>query len=389
MKICLINSLYTPYYRGGAEIVVENVAKELIAENHQVVVITIGRTNGISVEGNLTVYRIKPFNVFSFLDINQRPVWLRVIWHPLDVFNFSSARKIRNILTVQKPDLVMTHNLKGIGYLIPRLIRKMNIKHWHTIHDVQLSRPSGLILFGQEKPFLILDKIYEKICRRLFGSPEMVISPSNWLMDYYRVRGFFPESKTMILSNPVVFRKVDKACVGEKTKDYIKLLYVGQLVNHKGIFLLIKACKKLSQKNWRLVIVGSGDAKEAVEQEIEGDTRFELVGRVEQSRVIEYYRQADLTIVPSLCYENSPSVIYESLVANVPVIAADIGGIGEIVKDDYNGFTFAPGNEKNLMEVLEHFLNHPENIEALKKNCFISVRNYSVGNYVKQLLLMY
>jgi glycosyltransferase involved in cell wall biosynthesis len=145
----------------------------------------------------------------------------------------------------------------------------------------------------------------------------------------------------------------------------------------------------LTPANWRLTIVGSGEAKERIEQLIEGDGRFNLVGRVEQNRVIEYYRQADLTIVPSFCYENSPTVIYESLVANVPVIAADIGGIGEIVKDDYNGFTFAPGNEKNLIEVLEHFLTHPENIEMVKKNCFVSVRNNSAAAYVKQLISMY
>jgi glycosyltransferase involved in cell wall biosynthesis len=119
---------------------------------------------------------------------------------------------------------------------------------------------------------------------------------------------------------------------------------------------------------------------------INRDSRFRFVGRVEQNVLIDYYRHADLTVVPSLCYENSPKVIDESLVANVPVIAADIGGVSEIVKDDYNGFTFAPGNEKSLIKVLEHFLNHPENIEMLKKNCFISVRNFSVANYIKQLL---
>lgn len=389
MKICLINSLYAPYYRGGAEVVVENTAQELINQNHQVVVISVGRTNGISVEGNLTIYRIKPWNVFSFLDINQRPVWLRLLWHPLDVFNVSSYFKVKNILAVQKPDLVITHNLKGIGYLIPRLIKKIGLRHWHTVHDVQLARPSGLILFGQEKPFLIVDKIYEKICRRLFGSPEMVISPSRWLLDYYRARGFFSKSQTLVLLNPVVFKKVDKMPDNKERKDFVQLLYVGQLVGHKGIIFLINTCKKLMAANWRLQIVGSGEAKEAVEQAIEGDLRFELVGRVEQQRVIEYYRQADLTIVPSFCYENSPAAISESLVANVPVIASDIGGIPELVKDDFNGFTFAPGNEKNLLEVLHHFLNHPENIEALKKNCFVSVRNNSVANYVKQLLLMY
>ncbi|MFA6410192.1 MAG: glycosyltransferase family 4 protein [Candidatus Buchananbacteria bacterium] len=386
MKICLIHSLYQPYTRGGAEVVVELLVREMVKENHEVVLITIGRNDSVTREGKLTIYRIKPFNVFNFLDINKKPVWLRYIWHPLDVFNFSSYFKVKNILAKEKPAVVMTHNLKGLGYLIPQAIKKSGIKHFHTVHDVQLSRPSGLILYGQEKPFLILDKVYEKTVKRLFGNPEVVISPSRWLMGYYQARGFFYESKKMIMPNPIVFKKVDKIEPTAKADGKLTLLFVGQLEGFKGIVFLINALKKVKPQNWQLLIIGTGATETKVKQLIEGDDRFKFIGRVEQKALVDYYRQADFTIVPSLCYENSPKVIDESLVANVPVLAADIGGVSEIVKDDYNGFTFAPGNEKNLIEVLEHFLNHPESIELLKKNCFISVRNFSVANYIKQLL---
>ena len=363
----------------------ENTVTELLNLGHEVVVITIGRKRGLEVNGRLSIYRIKPFNVFSFLDINERPIWLRLFWHPFDVLNLSSYREVKNILRAQKPAVVITHNLKGIGYLIPLAIKRCKIRHWHVVHDVQLSRPSGLILFGQEKPFLIIDKVYEKICRKLFGAPQYVISPSAWLLNYYKQRGFFYHSKKLVLPNPVIFRKVE-AAERLENKDKIIMLYAGQLIWHKGIEFLIKTCKDLPAKNWRLIIAGAGPDETKVKELVADDERFQFVGRVDQSRMIEFYRQADLTVVPSLCYENSPTVIYESLVANVPVIASDIGGIGEIVKDDYNGFTFAPGNQKNLTEVLEHFLNRPQVISELKKNCFVSVRNFSVSNYVKKLV---
>ena len=385
MKICLIHSLYQPYTRGGAEVVVDILVREFLKENHDVVLITLGRTNSVTHEGKLTIYRIKPLNIFSFLDINKKPVWLRFIWHPLDVFNLSSYFKVKKILGKEKPKVVMTHNLKGLGYLIPLAIRKVGIRHFHTVHDVQLSRPSGLILYGREKPFLILDKIYEKTIKRLFGNPDVIISPSRWLMGYYQARGFFYESKKMIMPNPVVFKKVDKLETTAKTDGQVTLLFVGQLEGFKGIIFLINALKKVVPQNWQLLIIGTGATEKYVKQIIEGDNRFKFIGRVDQPTLIDYYRQADFIVVPSLCYENSPKVIDESLVANVPVLAADIGGVSEIVKDDYNGFTFAPGNEKNLIEVLEYFLNHTEKISELKKNCFVSVRNFSVANYIKQL----
>jgi len=385
-KICLIHSLYSPYKRGGAEVVVDIIVRELLKSGYEIVLITIGRKDGIQRDGKLTIYRIKPMNVFSFLDINQRPIWLRALWHPLDVFNLSSYFKVRKILQKEKPDVVMTHNLKGIGYLVPRAIRKVGIKHIHTVHDVQLSRPSGLILYGQEKPFLILDKVYEKTVKKLFGNPDVVISPSRWLMGYYQARGFFYESKKNIMPNPVIFRNVEKKQDQKISQGKVNLLFIGQIEGFKGIIFLINALKKINSDNWQLSIIGSGRAEEEVRELIKGDNRFSFFGHVEHRDLAGRYRGSDLTIVPSLCYENSPKVIDESLVANVPVIAADIGGVSEIVKDDYNGFTFAPSNEKNLIEVLKYFVDHPENIDKLKKNCFVSVRNLSVGNYIKRLL---
>ena len=386
MKICLIHSLYRPYKRGGAEVVVEIIVRGLLNLGHEVVLITLGRKNAVQREGKLTIYRLDPINVFSFLDIDKRPIWLRLFWHPLDVFNFSTYFAVKKILVQETPQVVMTHNLKGLGYLIPLAIRKTGICHFHTLHDVQLSRPSGLIIFGQEKPFLILDKVYEKTVKRLFNNPDVVISPSRWLMGYYQARGFFYESRKVIMPNPIVFKKVEKRDQTEISQRKVNLVFVGQLEKFKGILFLINALKKVESKNWQLLIIGSGGAQKDVEELVQGDDRFQLIGRVDQPKLADYYRQADLTVIPSLCYENSPKVIDESLIANVPVIAADIGGVSEIVKDDYNGFTFAPGNEKNLIEVLEYFLAHPEKIEELKKNCFISVRNFSVNNYLKQLL---
>jgi glycosyltransferase involved in cell wall biosynthesis len=387
MNICIINALYSPYHRGGAEVVVERVVRELAKEGHRVSVITLGERTVIQHQGSVTIYRIVSPNLFSFININSKPTWLRLVWHVIDVFNIFSAHKVKKIIEKENPDVILTHNLKGLGYLISRVIIKSGKKHIHTIHDVQLSRPSGLILFGQEKPFVILDKAYEKICRWLFGSPSIVVSPSNWLMDYYRRRGFFAKSVCKILPNPVPFQKVRKSTEVLEARQQVNFLYVGQLHKSKGILFLIKAIKSLPENlKWHLTIVGGGIAEEDARQLINNDDRFTMKGRVSAWEVIEHYRKSDVTIIPSLCYENSPSVIYESLAANVPVIASDIGGIGEIVKDDYNGFTFAPADQENLQEVLTHFINNPQIIDRLKKNCFISVRQFSTKKYTEQLL---
>lgn len=384
MKICIINSLYEPFNRGGAEVVVKKIANGL-AETHTVFIITLGKKKEIQKQKNILIYRINPINIFSFINISQYPIIMRAVWHVLDVFNFSGYWQVKKILLYEKPDVVMTHNLKGIGYLSVRAIKKSRINHIHTVHDVQLSRPSGLLLYGFEKPFFFIDKFYEKACRFLFGSPDVVISPSRWLLQYYLRRGFFRNSKTDVIPNPVEIKKVKDDYLALLPQSVVNILYVGQIERYKGVLFFIDACKNLTVSDWHVTIIGSGGAAEEVAVAIRNDDHFTYAGRVESEKLAQYYRKADMTVVPSFCYENSPTVIFESLAANIPVIAADIGGIPEIIKDNYNGFTFAPGSKENLIKVLEHFISHPEKRKLIKKNCFVSVLPFSTNNYIKRL----
>ena len=66
-----------------------------------------------------------------------------------------------------------------------------------------------------------------------------------------------------------------------------------------------------------------------------------------------FFAKADITIVPSLCYENSPTVIFESFSYHTPVLASNIEGIAELIKEGENGLTFIAGNEASLLQKLQ------------------------------------
>ncbi|NIP32474.1 glycosyltransferase family 4 protein, partial [Candidatus Saccharibacteria bacterium] len=57
------------------------------------------------------------------------------------------------------------------------------------------------------------------------------------------------------------------------------------------------------------------------------DKRIKIFGKKDRPEINDMFADTDLTIVPSLVYENSPAVVYESLGAGVPVLAARIGGV--------------------------------------------------------------
>lgn len=370
MKICLINNLYEPYNRGGAEVVVHNLAQGLRQAGNKVLVITVKPFTGLSslrpqVEpksDNLKIYRFYPLNFFSLININRHWIGVRFFWHLFDVFNLHSYWVVKKILDREKPDLILTHNLKGLGYLIPRAVKQSRIKWLHTIHDVQLSTPSGLMMLSEEEglgPSIFFKKVYERICRWLFDSPTVVISPSRWLLKFYLEKGFFPESKMAVLPNPVVFEStptIDKSAQAEP--EAVTFLYLGQMERAKGAIFLAQAFKEYFQKGLlpkgiELRLVGAGSQLEAIKKIVGIEPRIVIIGPVTHEKINQILNQANFILVPSLCYENSPMVISEGLAFGLPLIVARIGGATELIKESINGLIFNPGDEVDLLRVVK------------------------------------
>ncbi|MFH0854306.1 MAG: glycosyltransferase [bacterium] len=439
MKICVITSLYKPYSKGGAERVVEDIVKGLAGKGHEVLVVTTGHlfahpSNGIKLKHSfceepalcdsrtgyrqdaeqIKIIRFYPCNLFWFWDIDKKKIWLRLPWHIIDVFNLYSYFKIKKILKKGKPDIVMTHNLKGIGYTAPVAIRVCGIKHIHTAHDVQLVEPSGLISQENKKAKKqknnIIIKIYSFFTRILFASPDIVISPSEWLLAFYTSRGFFPKSRKLVMRNPIPaipsflngpFQKQDSSLAkeGEESrsardgysnshfaKEFIdlNLLYIGQIEEHKGIVFLINAVKKL--ENICLDIIGTGTKMDAIKTICKDCDRIKIRGFIENSQVYNFIVQNDFVIVPSLCAENAPKVIYESFSCGAPVIASNIGGIPELVKNGYNGYVFEAGIAESLRAVIKKCIKEKDRWRELRENTLKSIEGWDIDKYLDLLL---
>ncbi|MBU1164109.1 glycosyltransferase [Patescibacteria group bacterium] len=383
MKVCLINSLYKPFLRGGAEVVVENIARGLAHQGDHVVLITLGVKDEVEEIDGIKIYRIASRNIFSFIDINSKPFLLRLPWHVIDMLNIFSARAVTKILQKENPEIVFTHNIKGLSYLIPRTIKKLGIKHVHTIHDVQLSVPSGLMIKGQEN-LTILIRLYQNLTKILFGSPSIVISPSKWLMDFYQSMGFFKKSTKIVLPNPIVATEQVESNNVEQNK--INFLFLGQVEKQKGIIFLVEVFKKLDPKLYHLNIAGEGSMVMEVGQKTKHNNNIHILGKIQQEDLSSTFSQNDLLIMPSLCYENSPMVIGEALSHGVPVIATNIGGAAELIKTGLNGYMFEPGDEQGLLELLKSI--NKDKLTSLKKQARSSVENYSLQHYLNKILVL-
>lgn len=392
MKVAIIHNLYPPYARGGAEQVVFKTVQGLVESGHQVVVITLGPVKEVEKKGNVTIYRLNPKNIFSYLNAQKHSALARLLWHVFDIWNIDSARSVQTILQQEKPDVVHTHNFMGIGFLIPRVIHKLKIPHVHTVHDVQLVEPSGIILKEKENSWRyrgFMTQWYAKIMQHLLGSPHVVISPSQFLLQFYEKWGFFKNSQRVVLRNPVM---LDVADIVKKENEMFRFLYLGQIETHKGVLFLVEAFQTFAKKMNRpceLHVVGTGSKLEALHHLVGSEENIKIHGRLEHSELSAVFETIDITVVPSLCYENSPTVIFESFSYKTPVLASNIEGIAELIKEGENGFTFVAGNETSLTEKLQWCVEHASEVRLMGVLGRAGIEQLSREKYLERLLELY
>lgn len=402
---------------------VEIIAEELIKTDNQVFLIT-ARLFGfraifrpeIKHEFGIKIYRFYPLNLFFYPNDWKYPKFIRFFWHFFDVYNWQSYFLVKKILKKEKPDIVLTHNLKGLGYLIPKVIKKLDIRQLHTLHDVQLATPSGLIIKGQEKDWAKLSwpaRLYIKINKKLFSQIPVVISPSRWLLDFYERLGFFSKAKKIVLPNPVkipspTFSKeklsIDKdysreaasplnlSIKGNRVSEKVggNFLYLGQIEDHKGVLFLIKVfqkfCALADSSGVFLYVVGKGRKINRAKIIARQNPQIVFRGQLNHEELPKIFSKIDFTIVPSFCYENSPTVVYESFSFGVPVIASDIGGVAELLEVGKTGFIFAPGDEEDLLRLMRYVVENKTKVSRMKKNTYRAVSQFSADKYVEKLL---
>ena len=268
---------------------------------------------------------------------------------------------------------------------IPVAIRSLKIPHVHVVHDLQLIYPSGLLFAGREEvPFYInvFYKIYSFICRILFSSPDAVIFPSIYLRDVYIKEGFFKKSYVQMMPNPAPrFIPVTR---GQRNPGPLKLLFIGQLELHKGTEFLLNAYRQFP-KGTQLINAGKGTYSALVQKRSVADKNIVYLGYISLEQLVNCFGVVDALIVPSLCYENSPTVIYESLNAGVPILAANIGGVGELIQNGINGYLFEPGSTDDLCRAVNQLDREKDNFAASQEMIRATVAPHELKSYTRRL----
>jgi glycosyltransferase involved in cell wall biosynthesis len=278
----------------------------------------------------------------------------------------------------------------GLGFLVPALLRRRRIRHVHTVHDVQLLHPSGLLPpSGRVEGLARLPQtIYVALMRRMFGSPAVVLFPSEFLRREHERRHFFARSRVEVVRNPAP----DVSTAPRSVPLAPSFLFVGQLEKHKGIGFLLGVWERWTDRgSATLEIAGDGSMAAEVAKRAETLGGVRMLGKLDRAAVLAAMARNACLLFPSLVIENAPAAIMESFSRGTPVLAAATGGVPELVIEGKTGFLFAPGDADACLGALRRAAAAamlPGWITYFE-NCMRAAQGASIVKHLERLLEVY
>lgn len=162
-----------------------------------------------------------------------------------------------------------------------------------------------------------------------------------------------------------------------------EILFSGRLIKEKGIDLLIKAIS-LVKSPFTLRIVGRGDELKKIEKLVASlGIREKVIFEGWQRDISAFYKKADIVVLPSRWQEPFGLGGIEAFAYGKPVVAFNVGGLGEWVVNERNGYLAVPGDIKEMSAKIEDLIINKEKRKHLGRNA----RKFIEENFIKEIFV--
>ena len=189
---------------------------------------------------------------------------------------------------------------------------------------------------------------------------SIVAQGSSWALTYEKMN---LGNKVIVIHNWYYNSYRPNRSIKTNNNKFINFLFVGWLVEAKGVKDLIEIAKKLkgTHDSARIIFAGSGTLvqyclQEKADYELDN---IELVGWCEQERLSYYYNMSDAFVLPSYA-EGFPNVVLEAMSYELPIISTRVGAIPDSVINDYNGYCIEPKNVDQLYDAAVKLIEKSE-----------------------------
>ncbi len=416
LSILFVVHGFPPDTWAGTEVYTLELAKALVERGHRVTVLTRAPAAREEAEGGPEEYSILE-DSFEGLRVLRLVHRLRLASLRESYAHPRIEARVREVLLAEQPDVVHFQHLIHLSAGLVHVARELGIAtlvhchdYWALCARVQLIRPDGVrceenqgagcLLCVKERHLAQIPRVaklgraarplldalaeralvgdrpsrgrrrwegYRDVVERqpevlaAFGAADLLVSPSRFLRAKLLESGAFDPHAFVYSDNGL---RTDHVRALEKRPDpkgRVRFGFVGSLVWYKGGETLVRAMARLAGTPAVLHVHGAFDpANDPHHAELkrlaEAAGNVEFHGRFDNSRLGEVYAEIDVLVVPSIWFENSPITIHEAYLTRTPVVASDIGGMAEYVRDGVDGLHFRTGDDGDLARVLARFL---------------------------------
>jgi len=251
------------------------------------------------------------------------------------VINYEYTRDVRGIVTILglwkriinlHPDVIHLHSTFAGFLRIHNIINRQRFKVIYCSHGWAFARDSNPLV---NKAIAGVERILAIGCDKIINISESEASKA--------ITYGLPISKMVTIENGIEIPKVlpNK----HRLHGELKLLFVGRFDRQKGVDLLIAAARQIPDVS--IYLVGSAVLHDSSFIQNNFPNNVHVLGWLSPDRVGEKMRQVDAVLVPSR-WEGFGLVAIEAMKNQTAVLAANVGGLSNIVKDGENGFLFEP-----------------------------------------------
>jgi glycogen(starch) synthase len=352
VRILMLSWEFPPRSVGGLAQHVYDLATALAQAGEEVHLITCAadKAEAREVVNGINVYRVNPYNLPA-LDF---PTWVMQFNLSMVEYGISLVNSLGEIDLVHAHDWLVAYAGRALkhAYKVPLIA---------TIHATEYGRNQGLHndlqryisdvewwLVFEAWRVIVCSHYMEKELQRVFQAPldKLRVVPNGVDLKRYQQAG----------------QELSRAAFAAPNERIV--LFVGRLVQEKGVHLLIDAVPKILHyyPNAKFVIAGRGPAEDYLRNkavDLGIANRIYFTGYIDDRTRDFLYREANVAVFPSI-YEPFGMVVLEAMAAMTPVVVADVGGLSEIVVHERNGLKFYTGNPGSLADNVLRLLHEPD-----------------------------
>ncbi len=361
----MVSTFYPPYNFGGDGIFVRRLSNALARRGHRVDVfhcadayelINKSGVNGdYSDHPNVKVIRLKSRAGFLSPLLTQQS--------GVPFFK----KELKSSLENGGYDVVHYHNMSLIGITALSYGSAAAVK-LYTMHEHWLVCPMHVLwkfdrevcakkdclacqLVGKRPPQLWR---YTGLLEKMLKYVDCFIAPSHFTLSKHLEMGLDVPIEQIPHFLPTPPESEEKFSF-QKASERPFFLFVGRLEKIKGLQNVIPIFKQ--RQEYDLLIAGDGEYREELTKLAGDSANIKFLGRLEQNRLRNLYREAIAVIVPSICFETFGIIIIEAFSMKTPVIVNNLGALPELVKESGGGFIY--NNQSEIIDAMNKLAENP------------------------------